>query len=223
MLRAPCTAPTPAQDACPCCQPSLAGGYSRERRKAGATPGESRTRTWATATCVCCCCWRSCCWSSWRQCWEASGVMEAEEQGLLGLSSCWEPAGWREQFSASWAQRNGQGEWTDQLRLAFGSCFPTALTPAWQSGPRTPGTKGLLMGAALGSVSGAARLPDPQDSMFWSDSRSQRAGGAAPSASGCISKQRGQIPRQETSGSDPMTPHHLPHDAAAQAGRFLAA
>lgn len=34
--------------------------------------------------------------------------MEAEEQGLLGLSSCWELARWREQFSASWAQRNGQ-------------------------------------------------------------------------------------------------------------------
>lgn len=61
--------------------------------------------------------------------------MEAEEQGLLGLSSCWEPAGWREQFSASWAQRNGQGEWTDQLRLGFRPWFPMALTPAEGGSP----------------------------------------------------------------------------------------
>lgn len=29
-------------------------------------------------------------------------MMEAEEQGLPGLSSCWEPAGHREQLSGSW-------------------------------------------------------------------------------------------------------------------------
>lgn len=128
--------------------------------------------------------------------------MEAEEQGLLGLSSCWELAGWREQFSASWAQRNGQGEQTDQLRLGFGSWFPTALTPVQQS---TPDTKGLLRGAALGSVSGAARLHDPQDSTFQSDSRSQRAGRAALAVSGRSSKQGGQVPREEMAGSDPTT------------------
>lgn len=119
--------------------------------------------------------------------------MEAEEQGLLGLSSGWEPAGWREQFSASWAQRNGQGERTDQLGLGFGLCFPTALTPAWHSSPCTPGATGLLRGAALGSVSGAAQLQEPQDSTFRSDSRSQRAGRAAPSASGRSSEEGGQM------------------------------
>lgn len=30
--------------------------------------------------------------------------MEAEEQGLPGLSSCWEPAGHREQLSGSWSR-----------------------------------------------------------------------------------------------------------------------
>lgn len=190
--------------------PAQPGGWSRERRSAGATGGEGRTRTWATATCVCCCCWRSCCWSSWRQCWEASGVMEAEEQGLLGLSSCWELAGWREQFSASWAQRNGQGERIDRLGLGFGSWFPTALTPAQQSGPRSPGTEGLLRGAALGSASGAARLHRPQDSTFRSDSCSQRAGRAAAPASGRSSKRGGQVPGEEMAGGDPNTPPPSP-------------
>jgi len=33
--------------------------------------------------------------------------MEAEEQGLPGLSSCCEPAGYREQLSESWCRDKG--------------------------------------------------------------------------------------------------------------------
>lgn len=43
--------------------------------------------------------------------------MEAEEQGLPGLSSCCEPAGYREQLSESWRRDK------DVVRRWLSSCW----------------------------------------------------------------------------------------------------
>lgn len=138
-------------------------------------------------------------------------MMEAEEQGLPGLSSCWEPAGHREQLSGSWHGEKTRWEgWLARAGVQTAAPQEFAGAPrhclGGQSCPRSPGTAGALRGAVLGAVCLCENILER--AQLPASPRQQRPSGLPEP--GCSAEQGGQGAGTGAAGSHAKAPPAFP-------------